>query len=327
MAQTVSNFFIFEVSKEPIFLLSDKFQILKVSTKSELDIFGKLGTPADFSFENIIADEDKKRVNRALLEVLESQNSNKIQFRIKTLESIEWVEFDWQYIEKDGSTYVLGLGNYSKEPSSKELMALETIEALKDAEILGKMGSWWVNPKTLDNHWSAGNYRIWDINPDEPIPSVHWVMKHMPKEDSKLIAEAIKNVGKTGEIAELNFRMKLNPKEKEYRYFFTRIRPWIVNGEIVEVKGVNFEVTDLVQYQHELEKQNEALNRKNEKLLEYVQMNSHDVRGPLSNILSLLELEKHEPMDHQNFVRYVSESAEKLDKTLKRINHTLLVED
>lgn len=326
MAQTVSNFFIFEVSKEPIFLLCDSFEILKVSKFAEKAIFGKQGFPSDYKFENIVADEDKKRVNRALVDIKSNKRSEKIKFRIQAIKETVWVEFDWQYIEKDNLVYLLGLGSHILAPEKESIVAFETAEALKDAEILGKMGSWWVNPKTLQNHWSQGNYRIWNIDPNKPIPSVQWVMKHIPEEDSKMLMQAIKEVGKSGKTAELNFRMRLNP-EDDYRYFFTRIRPWIVNGEIVEVKGVNFEVTDLVKYQHELEKRNEALNRKNEKLSKYVQMNSHDVRGPLSNILSLLEMEKIEPMEHKAFVRYVSESAEKLDATLKRINETLLIED
>ncbi|MGB0391625.1 MAG: hypothetical protein ACPGD5_08655, partial [Salibacteraceae bacterium] len=325
-AQTVSNFFIFEVSKEPIFLLCDKFEILKVSSKAELEIFGEQGVPDNFNFADIVTDQDKKRVNRTLLNLLDNGVSNKIQFRIKSLNNVEWVEFDWQYIEKDGGKFILGLGSHIYAPDKKDLIAFETSEALKDAEILGKMGSWWVNPKTMENHWSEGNYRIWNVNPNQPIPPVNWVIKHLPKEDAELITKAIKNVGETGEIAELTFKMRLNQKD-DYRYFFTRIRPWIVNGEIVEVKGVNFEVTDLVKHQLELEKRNVDLNRKNEKLLKYVQMNSHDVRGPLSNILSLLEMEKQEPMEHQNFVKYVSDSAEKLDETLRRINENLLIED
>jgi signal transduction histidine kinase len=56
-------------------------------------------------------------------------------------------------------------------------------------------------------------------------------------------------------------------------------------------------------------------------------MNSHDVRGPLSNILSLIELEKHETMNHSEFVNHVKESADKLDSTLRRINEVLLIED
>ncbi len=205
-------------------------------------------------------------------------------------------------------------------------MAFETSEALKDAELIGKMGSWWVNPKSLDNHWSEGNYSIWGADCTMPPPPASWVLKRIHLEDADKVLQAIRSVGSKGENTELNFRMRLD-KSKPYRFFFTRVRPWIVNGEVVEVKGVNFDVTDLVKYQVELEKQNKSLNRKNEKLSEYVRMNSHDVRGPLSNILSFLELEKHESMNHKDFVNFVNESAQKLDITLRRINETLLIED
>ena len=299
---------------------------MKVSDKAKLQLFGKEEIPENFPFEFLVSDENKKRVNRSLLEIKDKKESQKIQLRIKRKTGIKWVEFDWQYIEKDGFVYFLGVGSFINTPEQDKIQAFETAEALKDAEQIGKMGSWWVNPKTLENHWSEVNYNIWGVDDSKPLPPVKWVLKRIHPEDSENVLNAIRKVGQNGQNTELNFRMRLDPK-LPYRYFFTRVRPWIVNGEVVEVKGVNFEVTDLVQYQIELEKRNESLNRKNDKLSEYVRMNSHDVRGPLSNILSLIELEKIESMDHKQFVYHVNESAVKLDATLRRINDTLLIED
>lgn len=192
--------------------------------------------------------------------------------------------------------------------------------------MLGKMGSWWVNPKSLQNHWSAVKYRIWEVNPKARPPSVNWVLKHIHPNDSNLILDAIKVVGETRKIKEFQYRMRLTENEP-WRYFFTRIRPWKIGDEVLEVKGVNFEVTDIIRYQQELEKQNASLNTKNEKLREYVRMNSHDVRGPLSNILSILEIESIEPLDREQFVQGVSDAATRLDNVLKKINDTILIED
>ena len=326
MPQRVSSFFIFEVSEQPIILLCDSFKILKVSDKTKEQLFNEDENPTDFTFDSLVADEDKKRVNRALIDIKNKKQSEKIQLRLKNKAGLRWVEFDWQYIKKNGFIYLLGVGSFINTPEEDKIIAFQTAEALKDVELIGKMGSWWVNPKTLENHWSEGNYRIWGADSTKPPPSVSWVLKQIHPEDSSKVLNAIKAVGLNGQNTEINFRMRLD-KNLPYRYFFTRVRPWIVNGEVVEIKGVNFEVTDLVQYQIELEKQNESLNRKNGKLSEYVRMNSHDVRGPLSNILSLIELEKHETMNHSEFVNHVKESADKLDSTLRRINEVLLIED
>lgn len=326
MQQEVSNFFIFEVSKQPIILLDTQFEILKISSYTKNQLFESPKAPKNLRFEYLVADEDKKRVNRSLSEIKENQESAKIQLRLFYNKELKWVELDWQYIKKEGVVYLLGFGSFINTPEEDEILALETAEALKDAEEIGKMGSWWVNPKTLENHWSEGNFKIWGVDSTEAPPPVSSILKKIHPEDADKVLQAIRSIGSKGKSTELNFRMRLDNKEP-YRYFFSRVRPWIVNGEVVEVKGVNFEVSDLVKYQKELEKRNESLNQKNKMLSEYVRMNSHDVRGPLSNILSSIELEKHETMEHSDFVHHVAESAVKLDNVLKKINDSLFFED
>ncbi len=83
MAQEISEIFIFEVLDQPIILLCDSFKILKVSNKVKEQIFDDSNNPKDFHFESLIVDEDKKRVNRALIDIRQNKKSDKIQIRIK----------------------------------------------------------------------------------------------------------------------------------------------------------------------------------------------------------------------------------------------------
>jgi hypothetical protein len=100
MPQRVSSFFIFEVSEQPIILLCDSFKILKVSDKTKEQLFNEDENPTDFTFDSLVADEDKKRVNRALIDIKNKKQSEKIQLLLKNKAGLKWVEFDWQYIEK-----------------------------------------------------------------------------------------------------------------------------------------------------------------------------------------------------------------------------------
>ena len=59
----------------------------------------------------------------------------------------------------------------------------------------------------------------------------------------------------------------------------------------------------------------------------YVGLNSHDIRGPLHNNLSLTELEKHDTVNHSEFVNHDKKSVAKLDVALRRINESSVVED
>lgn len=317
---------LFESSELPIVVLDNELSILKGSVsflKSILDCEDIKGTT---SFLNSVSDKDKKRVSNFLIRVLRSGDSGTVDYRIGCVESNDWVSFKWQKVNKDSQVFLLGIGEFIEPIDQDRLETLENEEALRDSEIIGKMGSWWVNPKTLENHWSEGNYRIWGVELSEEIPSVQWVLSKLHPEDSDLVLDAIKTVGKKGEPVELQFRMRLN-EDEAYRIFMTRIRPWYVNGELIEVKGVNFEITDLINYQNDLEKQNLALSKSNETLSEFVRVNSHDVRGPLSNILSLLEWDQVETMNHKEFVDHVRMAANRLDDTLKKINTMLKIEE
>jgi|GEM_PF-2428927 len=315
---------IFENAENPIVLVDSDFSIVKDSLSFAKYYPENRVEFAQNSFLNYVSDQDKKRVNNSLIRIVETGKSDKIDFR-SINDNQNWLSFKWQKIDSNSGVLLLGIGETIDPIEKDRLKTLDNEEALRDSEIIGRMGSWWVNPKTLENHWSEGNYRIWGVELSEELPSVHWVLSKLHPEDSDLVLHAIKSVGEKGEPVEVQFRMRLNDEEP-YRFFMTRVRPWYVNGELIEVKGVNFEITDLVNYQKDLEKRNYTLSKTNETLSEFVRVNSHDVRGPLSNILSVLEWDEIESMNHKEFVKHVKKAANRLDETLQKINTMLKIE-
>ena len=74
----------------------------------------------------------------------------------------------------------------------------------------------------------------------------------------------------------------------------------------------------LIEHSLKVEKQNDTL-------LEYINMNSHDVRGPLARILGLLKVHQMSNNDEEKeqIIKELSISAESLDEIVKSMNRIL----
>ncbi len=101
------------------------------------------------------------------------------------------------------------------------------------------------------------------------------------------------------------------------------------NNEILtqneEIAAMNDVLSDVVELRtHELQ-------LKNEKVREYLFLNSHSVRGPLARILGLAELAQDEiPAEYSHLTQYlrkIKESAQEIDSVLYNINQTLSNDD
>lgn len=78
-------------------------------------------------------------------------------------------------------------------------------------------------------------------------------------------------------------------------------------------------------FQHSLASHNSKVDKQNQKLIEYINMNSHDVRGPLARILGLLELHKisSDETEKEKILNSIHLSAESLDDIIKSMNRLL----
>gem|GEM_PF-2996947 len=76
-----------------------------------------------------------------------------------------------------------------------------------------------------------------------------------------------------------------------------------------------------------VEKRTQELERRNQKLAEYVFTNSHRVRGPIARILGLLEVHRNNgfssPEEQQAMIDYVSKAAQEADGVIHEIGLTL----
>ncbi|UTW62895.1 PAS domain-containing protein [bacterium SCSIO 12741] len=305
-----------------VFALLDKeFKWVEVSVSLERLWGHKPSSILGNSFLSLVHDADLKRVQESFLEC---QNQEGIlELRIGTTSGeISWNRLSWKKLS--GPRYLCTFKPIAPL-TERELRIKLNEAALTDSEKIAKMGSWWVNVQTRENRWSNGNFALWGLPVSDKPPSVDWVFEQMDPKDSKRIRDAMEEVQRTGEQVELMFRI---PHSKEGpRYIISRVRPWYIQGKLMEVKGVNFDVTDLVKANLELEKRNATLNRKNEQMRNYAFLNSHHVRGPLSSILGLIDLIRMEPQASMQYLQLIEQCAHELDEVINKINRELGEED
>jgi tetratricopeptide (TPR) repeat protein len=94
----------------------------------------------------------------------------------------------------------------------------------------------------------------------------------------------------------------------------------------LEIEENNFYIKSL---NENLEKivleRTEKLKLQNEQLAEYAFLNAHKLRSPLASIMGLVNLIKDTSLntEQDGLINHLSESAEKLDKVIRNINHSL----
>lgn len=236
--------------------------------------------------------------------------------------SDRWFAFTIKCLSgEDCTEQLLVVGTAIESLRQEEVDTIEREAALRDSEQLGHIGSWWVDLETRRNHWSPGNFALWNVDPiDGPTP-FNDLLKKIHPDDSKAIQKAIDRIKETQKTQSLTFRM-MN-KGKLTRYFLTRISPWYVNGKLKEVKGVNIEITDIIKIQNQLEEKVDELSWQNKKLEKYIFINSHEVRRPMANILGLIDLAKKDNLPVTEIIPLLDQEASLMDALIQKINLTL----
>ncbi|MFY0625065.1 MAG: hypothetical protein JXR07_02140 [Reichenbachiella sp.] len=281
-----------------------------------------------YSFLKGVSPKDLKRLNQKLRASFNSSKSNIIvKGRLQSGDKSDaWHVISIKQVQKNTEhIQLIIIATATEKIEQQEMDMLEREAALADSEKLGRIGSWWVNKETKENHWSQGNFDIWGYDSNLPPPNVHEILKQLHPDDSINILNAIENVGKTVESQDLTFRIMKDGKPN--RYFVTRIRPWYIDGELKEVKGVNVEITDIVKAQNELQEKLTLISHHNEKLAEYIWINSHEIRRPMSNILGLIELAKNDNLTLEELIAILEKEAVQMDKVIQKINLALSNEE
>lgn len=102
---------------------------------------------------------------------------------------------------------------------------------------------------------------------------------------------------------------------------------WSVDGAVILLTSWGL-LTVGSSFHKSLVEHNSKIEKLNQKLIEYINMNSHQVRAPLASVLGLLKIYEltNDEIEKKQIIDKVHESAESLDVVIKSMNRVLEIE-
>jgi PAS domain S-box-containing protein len=162
-----------------------------------------------------------------------------------------------------------------------------------------------------------------------------------PKEDtvgvhfSKILKTAFREeAGQEFEKALLGeataFKSKAYTRDGTLLSIHVTLFPAILNGVVQKVQGIIQDHTDVIKAGEDLKQQAEDLFRQNQDLQQFTYIVSHNLRGPMANIVGcagvLNKVNKDNPA-FDEFLEKMTFSANQLDQVIKDINSILSLRD
>jgi two-component system sensor histidine kinase UhpB len=207
-----------------------------------------------------------------------------------------------------------------REKQSAEHRLKENQERLAEAQRIAKMGNWEIDLKNGLIYWCDEVYDIFGLKPNEIVPSLENFFSFFEPEKRKEIESKINNSKKSEEP--FTYSAKITRNNGSVGYVYVNGQSTFENNNPVRINGILQDVTDTKRMEEELKAANKELET-------FIYRASHDLRGPLSSIIGLMNVSKTEITDEtsKKYFQMVEASALKLDETLISLVQSMTMRD
>jgi len=169
--------------------------------------------------------------------------------------------------------------------------------------------------KTKEVYWSENLYNIFGFTPEEAHQNKNWWINHIHRDDRVGTIKLLKNClrkKESGWIAEYRLRCKDNG----FKYVYNR-------GYIIYDKHQSpVSIIGAIQDMSALKEREIEIINQNNKLKEIAQINSHDLRRPVTSILGLISLFNNDDLADENnkaVMEYLQKATQELDQVIHKI--------
>jgi PAS domain S-box-containing protein len=159
-------------------------------------------------------------------------------------------------------------------------------ESSKQAEIIGKYGSWILNFHTSEITYSDNRYRLLGFEPQSFKASIENLFGHVHPEDKKGVDKAFKKALTTMELPSTNYR--IITKDGKIRHFRTIAKSFTDLRGMQNMMGTTQDVTEDYNKSLQLKQRNKDLEKHVKELDEFNQVASHDLQEPLRKIQTFI---------------------------------------
>ncbi len=202
------------------------------------------------------------------------------------------------------------------EEVNKNLRLRESERKYREAQEVANVGHWNWDMKKNEITWSDQIFRIFDKDPKTFKPNYKSLMEIIHSEDreafdrdvNKCIAQKVKH--------DIVHRIVVG--KGEIRYIHEKGRAFYDHeGKPFRMSGTAQDVTKDVLYNKQIVEQNHELQN-------FVRIISHNLRGPISNLLMLSKIYEWGKNDmNDDILKKIEHTTEALDQTIKDLHHSL----
>jgi response regulator RpfG family c-di-GMP phosphodiesterase len=158
------------------------------------------------------------------------------------------------YLVKDevGGRILGRMIRYAIERKRSEESQRESENRLKEAQVLGRVGSWEFDLETKRITWSEETYRLYERDPKLGPPSVEEEAAYYPPEQAKRLRESMMRAVQEKSDFECDLQVELHGRKRAY--FSSRMHPvQDAQGRVVKLFGTVQDITARKQHERELE--------------------------------------------------------------------------
>lgn len=269
---------------------------------------------------------DLDRVEAALARVHTERTPEEVTYRYRSPDEDGWIWIRVRMVprsrEGQGAS-VLGIGWEVTDEIHRERKLEHQRENLELAEEVADLGHWTWDLGTGEIRWSEGCYEVHGKDPDGFQPSFDAFLDTVHPDDAPLVEQTIARAVEEGTSWSVDYRVPIEGDRTRVVAAHGRIQA-DEQGEGTMAFGTVQDITDRHEEQERLKTYNEDLLRTHEDLGRFAYVAAHDLKEPLRNVASYVQLLERRYADEldddaREYIGYAVEGAQRMRRLLNEM--------
>lgn len=160
-------------------------------------------------------------------------------------------------------------------------------ESSRQAEILGKYGSWLLNLSNQKFTYSDNKFRLLGTQPQSFEPSFQNLLEFVHPNDVEVLKNAFENIKENETLPMINYRI-IRKDDKSICHFRTTGKFFIDSLGNKNMIGTTQDITEDFNKKQLIKERNKELEQNNKELMEFNHVASHDLQEPLRKIQTFI---------------------------------------